>query len=65
MNPKDFQSQEAGKVILTKAGYWIFLPASLPPSINWSLPLVTALSDAERELSKLTTLASNFRFPKL
>ena len=65
MDPKNFHSLEAGKAILAKTGYWTFIPAPLPPQINWSLPLVTALSDAERELSKLTTLAGNFRFPKL
>jgi Fic family protein len=65
MDPKDFQSEQAGKVILTKTGYWTFLPAPLPPNINWSLPVVTALSEAERELAKLTTLAGSFRFPKL
>ncbi|MBI5955325.1 MAG: hypothetical protein HY865_27020 [Chloroflexi bacterium] len=28
-------------------------------------PLISALSDADRELSKLTTLAGNFPFPRL
>src|SRR5262249_15818461 len=56
---------EAGRVIQTKNGYKAFLPAPLPPNIGWPLPLVTALSEAERELSKLTTLAGNLRFPKL
>lgn len=65
MDPKDFHSPEAGRAILAKTGYWAFIPAPLPPQINWSLPLVTALSNAERELSRLTTLAGNFRFPKL
>jgi Fic family protein len=65
MDPKDFHNTETGKVVLARTGYWAFLPAPLPPHINWSLPLVAALSDAERELSRLTTLASNLRFPKL
>ena len=65
MDPKDFRNPEAGKVIQTKAGYWAFLPAPLPPKVSWPLPLVTALSDAERELSKLTTIAGSFRFPGL
>lgn len=65
MDPKDFRSPEAGQVIRAKTGYWTFLPADLPPIIAWPLPLVTALSDAERELSKLTTLAGSLRFPKL
>ncbi len=65
MNPKDFQNPEAGQVIRTKTGYWTFLPAPLPPKIGWPLQLVTALSDADRELGKLTTTAGNFRFPRL
>lgn len=40
-------------------------PAPLPPDLNWTPTLITALSDAERELAKLTTLAGNFPFPRL
>ena len=65
MNPKDFCSSEAGKVIRAKTGYWAFLPASLPPKLDWSGPLVKTLSDAERELSKLATLAGNYPFPRI
>lgn len=65
MNPKDFSNPSSGTSILTHAGYWAFLPAPLPPDINWSLPLVSALADAERDLSKLTTLAGSFPFPRL
>lgn len=65
MDPKDFRNPKAGTAIQTKTGYWAFLPAPLPPDSSWPLPLVAALSEAERELSKLTTLAGNFRFPKL
>jgi Fic family protein len=65
MNPKDFLSSASGTPILTQNGYWAFLPALLPPEINWSLPLVSALADAERDLSKLATLAGAFPFPQL
>jgi cell filamentation protein, protein adenylyltransferase len=65
MDPKNFHHPETGKVILARSGYWAFIPAPLPPQITWSPALVKALSDAERELSKLTTLAANLRFPKL
>jgi Fic family protein len=64
MNPKDFLSP-AGTSVLTQAGYWAFLPASLPPEINWSLPLVSALAKAERDLSKLATQTDRFPFPQL
>jgi len=65
MNPKDFRNSEAGKVIRAKTGYWAFVPARLPPTINWSEPLVKALSDAERELSKLAALSSSNPFPHI
>ena len=65
MKPNDFRNQNAGKAIRTQTGYWAFLPAPLPPIIEWKTALVSALSEAERELSKLTTLAGNFPFPKL
>ena len=65
MKLNDFHSLEAGQVILTQKGYYAFIPAPLPPKINWTLPLVSALSEAERELSRLATLADAFPFPRL
>ncbi len=65
MDPKNFSSPSSGTPILTQTGYWAFLPAPLPPVITWSLPLVAALADAERDLSKLATLAGSLPFPKL
>ncbi|MBN2257208.1 MAG: Fic family protein [Anaerolineaceae bacterium] len=62
MDPKDFQNTSAGKVILTQAGYWAFIPNPLPPKLNWSDALVSALSRAERELSRLNTLSDAFPF---
>ncbi|MBI5963655.1 MAG: Fic family protein [Chloroflexi bacterium] len=59
MNPKDFQKSEVGKVIRAKNGYWTFLPAQLPPKLDWTPRLVDALSEAEHELGRLTTLAVN------
>ena len=65
MKPKDFRNTEAGKVIRAKTGYWAFVPARLPPAVNWTEPLINALSDAERELSKLATLSSSYPFPRI
>lgn len=65
MDPNDFHSQEVGQVILTPKGYCAFLPAPLPPNLDWSSLLVTALSEAERDLSRLATLAGAFPFPRL
>lgn len=65
MNPKDFHSLKVGQVILTPKGYYAFLPAPLPPNLDWSSLLVTALSESERDLSRLATLADTFPFPRL
>lgn len=65
MNPKDFRNPETGKAILTQTDYWAFIPAPLPPNLNWPLAVVSALSEAERDLSRLTTLAGAVPFPRL
>jgi len=65
MNPNDFHSLKVGQVVLTSKGYYAFLPAPLPPNLDWSSVLVTALSEAERDLSRLATLADTFPFPRL
>jgi Fic family protein len=65
MNPNEFRDPKVGRAIRTQRGYWAFIPAPLAPQIGWTTPLVSALTDADRELSKLTTLAGNFPFPRL
>lgn len=65
MDPKEYQSQEAGKVVHTPMGFWAFLPNPLPPNITWSSSLVSILSEAERDLSRLSTLIGAFPFPRL
>ena len=65
MNPKDFHSQAAGKTNFNPNGFWTFIPNPLPPELSWSTGLVTVLGDAERELSRLSAMASSFPFPGL
>jgi Fic family protein len=65
MNPNDFHSPEAGQVILSLNGYHAFVPAPLPPNLIWSLPLISTLSEAERDLSRLAALAGAFPFSRL
>jgi len=65
MKPEDFHSTKAGRAIRTQNGYWTFIPAPLPPDLDWTPTLIGALSDAERELARLTTLSGNFPFPRL
>ena len=35
MNPKDFMSDRAGRVVKTLTGYWTFIPSPLPPKIEY------------------------------
>ena len=65
MDPKDYQNQESGRAIYMPSGYWAFIPAPLPPNLVWSLPLVSVMSDAERDLSHLAALAGVFPYPRL
>jgi len=63
MDPNKHISNDAGNVILTPSGYWAFIPNLLPPKLTWSLSLVIALSEAERDLSRLAALADKFAYP--
>lgn len=65
MERKEYVSQEAGKVILAAGGFWAFVPNPLPPEIIWSAALVSALSEAERDLSRLSALIGAVPFPSL
>ena len=65
MDPKAFRNSDAGKVVRSQTGYWTFIPAPLPPKLSWSMDLVSALTEAQGELSKLNTLAGKFPFPRL
>jgi Fic family protein len=63
MNPQEFTSPSAGQAIRTPKGYWAFLPASLPPEINWSPNLVSLVGEAERALAELSWVGQNFPEP--
>lgn len=65
MKPNEFHDLNTGQVVLTKQGYYAFIPAPLPPSLHWTLPLVSALTEAERDLSRLATLTGSSPFPRL
>ena len=62
MNPEEFRHSDSGKVIHTQQGYWAYIPNPLPPNIQWSLAVVSALSEADRGLSKLNMFAEAFPF---
>jgi Fic family protein len=59
MDPKNYQNSSAGKPIHHPNGYWYFLPASLPPDLNWSPILVSTLAEGERNLAKLASLSNS------
>ena len=65
MNPKDYQNRAAGNVVYLPSGYWAFIPNPLPPDIRWTSSLVSALADAEREYTRLSTSAITFPYPHL
>jgi Fic family protein len=62
MNPEEFRYSSSGKVIHTLKDFWAYVPNHLPPNLKWSLVVVSALSEADRDLSRLNTLASAFPF---
>jgi hypothetical protein len=56
MNPKDFVSKQAGRVVKTPTGYWAFIPSPLPPDIEYDAALALLLSQADAALSELSGL---------
>ena len=56
MNPNDFTSRAAGRLVKTRQGYWAFIPHPLPPYLDLSGGLLRAYSEAERALGELNGL---------
>lgn len=65
MDPNDFSSSSPGRVLRTPKGYWAFIPNPLPPTIEWSTPLISALGEAERNLGRLASLADTLPSPHI
>ncbi|MFN2236251.1 MAG: Fic/DOC family N-terminal domain-containing protein [Anaerolineales bacterium] len=63
MKRSDFSKQAPGKVIKTLKGYLAFVPAPLPPEIQWSDKLIAALSKADRSLVHLAEVGNAFPVP--
>lgn len=63
MNPQDFVSPASGQVIQNRKGYWVFIPAPLPPTLNWTAQLVSLAGEAERALAELAAVGQNFPEP--
>ena len=65
MRRKDFSSEAPGQVVRALQGHWAFLPDPLPPDIQWTPALVSALSDADRALGVVAGLGRLLPNPHL
>jgi len=65
LNPKDFVSERAGRVVKTQTGYWAFIPKPLPPDITYDPALTLLLSQADAALSELSGLGLYLPNPDL
>lgn len=63
MEPQAFLSPSTGQVIRSPKGYWAFVPAPLPPVLNWTANLVSLAGEAERALAELATIGRSFPEP--
>lgn len=68
MDRSRFLNSKSGRLIKASSGdasYWAFAPNPLPPAIELNLPLVQALSAADRALGELAGLGRNMPNPHL
>ncbi|OGO14594.1 MAG: cell filamentation protein Fic [Chloroflexi bacterium RBG_16_47_49] len=65
MDPNDYSSTSSGRVLRTSKEYWVFIPNPLPPPINWSNALISALGEAERNLGRLASLTDTLPSPHI
>lgn len=63
VDPSEFRVPEAGEVVSCPEGYAAFVPAPLPPSIVYTLELVSALSRADAALGELSGVGSQLPDP--
>jgi Fic family protein len=65
VNPDHYQAPEAGRIVRTPQGPAAFVPAPLPPRLDFDLPLALALSKADAALSELSGLGRVLPNPHL
>jgi Fic family protein len=63
MDPSEFKSPKAGRVVTTVDGYAAFVPAPLPPKLTFTRELVVALSRADAALGALSGLGGELPAP--
>ncbi|MEX2161094.1 MAG: Fic family protein [Anaerolineales bacterium] len=64
MDPKNFSANIPGRVIRSPKGYFVFVPNPLPPNLEWTGNLVSALSAADRNLAALAKVGASFPVPQ-
>jgi Fic family protein len=65
MNPENFTNSTAGQVIRTARNYRTFIPNPLPSELKWSPRLISLLSDADRNLTRLAEIGNTFPKPHI
>lgn len=65
MDPVRFHARAAGKVVKTLGGFSAFVPAPLPPKLDYGQDLVLALSRADAALSELSIAGEQLPNPHL
>jgi Fic family protein len=66
MDPRAFQDSHSGRTIQVPGkGYWAYCPAPLPPQLEWTSDLITALSNAASALGELKGLGHHLANPHL
>lgn len=65
MDVRRFRSVAAGRIIRTPQGYDAFVPAPLPPDLDYDKDLVLALSRADAALSELSVAGEQLPNPHL
>ncbi len=63
MKRADFKKNAPGKLIKTPTGFLAFVPAPLPPQIEWTDELLAILSNADRSLAQLAEVGKSFPAP--
>ena len=65
MRAEDFHGSKSGRLLQTDRGYLAFVPNPLEPGLDFTLPLVRDLSEADRALSELAGRATVLPNPHL
>ena len=65
MRREDFAKPPQGELVRSPQGALAFVPAPLPPPIQWDAALVNALSRADARLSELSGIGSQLPNPHL